>query len=74
MEKWIKILNKRVRKDQIALTRVIKLIISQELSNLDVKKLKGHDNIFRVRVRNFRIIFKKDKNTNFIIKINERGD
>lgn len=48
--------------------------MSQNLSNLDVKKLKGYDNIFRVRVRSFRIIFRKDKNTNFIIKINERGD
>jgi len=41
--------------------------------NLDVKKLKGIDNIFRVRKGNIRIIFRKKNNSIKILTIERRG-
>ena len=40
----------------------------------DVKKLKGTDELYRLRVGDFRIIFNKQGHIIFIQKIGSRGD
>lgn len=51
--------------------------IKQAVSNLpagDVKKLKGIENAYRLRVGSVRILFEKDGNVIHVIKIDNRGD
>lgn len=58
--------------DQIAVARKIRnLCISQILNE---EKLSGYRNIFRVRVGNFRIVYKKTFQEIFIVLIGHRKD
>ena len=45
-------------------------------AHLDVKKLKGHQNVYRLRSGNYRVIFEyfKDKGMIKILKIGKRSD
>ncbi len=54
--------------------RVIDLILSNDLTGLDIKKLKGHADLFRVRVGRYRIIFREIDEQNMIIDIDKRDD
>lgn len=49
-------------------------IVSLNWRNLDIKKLKGHQNIFRVRKGKIRIIFTKDKKEILIFSIERRRE
>ena len=40
----------------------------------DVKKLKGIENGYRLRVGNVRVLFEKDEGKIHVIKIDNRGD
>jgi len=63
---------KRIGKiDQIALVNKIGNLSSSQLIN---EKLKGYTNIFRVRVGNYRIVYRKLKNEIYIILIGHRKD
>lgn len=44
-------------KDRQEIERIVERIIDRDFSHLDVKKLKGLKNIFRVQRGNFRVIF-----------------
>jgi len=54
-------------------TERIKKAISS-LPSGDVKKLKGIDNGYRLRVGNVRILFEKEGDIIHVIKIDNRGD
>ncbi len=64
-------LNKEERK---IVEFLIEKIISLNWHNLDIKKLKGYQNIFRVRKGKIRIIFTKDKKEIFVIAIERRRE
>ncbi len=49
------------------ISEVILLLYTNNLATLDIKKLKGHQTLYRVRVSSMRIIFYKDKPTGAII-------
>ena len=49
-------------------------IIKNELAGLDVKKLKGTQNIHRVRVGTYRLIFTKEGSKIKILRISKRDD
>ena len=57
---------------------LVKLLIIRIMMNdtlgLDVKKLKGHSNLFRVRKNRVRIVYSKDNDEIFIIKIDLRNE
>ena len=74
MDKIFKFLNKRTKAERLKLMAVVSLIAKNELIDLDVKKLKGSPNIFRVRIGDFRIIFLRDKKENIIQSIAKRDD
>jgi mRNA-degrading endonuclease RelE of RelBE toxin-antitoxin system len=74
MDKIFKFLNKRSSEERCKLILAIRLISENNLDQFDVKKLKGHSNIFRARVSNFRIIFEKIRNENHINTIAKRDD
>ncbi|HAU39811.1 MAG: hypothetical protein UV80_C0002G0145 [Candidatus Peregrinibacteria bacterium GW2011_GWF2_43_17] len=74
MDKIFKFLNKRSSEERKRLILAIRLISENDLNQLDVKKLRGHSNIFRARVGNFRIIFEKIGDENHINTISKRDD
>lgn len=74
MDKIFKFLQKRNKDERLKLLAVIRLISENNLENLDIKKLKGSENIFRVRVGRFRVIFEKSKKENIICSIAKRDD
>ena len=52
-----KLLSRFEKVERIILENLIERILSLNLQNLDVKKLKGYQNVFRVRKGKFRIIY-----------------
>jgi len=69
-----KLLSKFNKQEREVIESLIETIISLRWDNLDVKKLKGHQNIFRVRKGKIRIIFAKDNKDIFIIIIERRRE
>jgi len=45
---------------------VLRRLEDGDIARLDIKKLKGYENIYRIRIGDFRIKFKKEEN---IIKV-----
>ena len=74
MNKLDKFLFKLDKKTREVVGRSITLITSGDFSTLDIKKLKGNQDRYRVRVGRIRIIFDKTKNDNKIQDISFRND
>ena len=57
---------------QIRIVKAIELLPNGE----DIKKLKGHNDLFRLRVGDYRIIYTVDNGELiiYVIDINNRGD
>ncbi|MEX0877433.1 MAG: hypothetical protein WDZ40_01055 [Candidatus Spechtbacterales bacterium] len=69
-----KLLSKFNKEERIILEKLIEKIISLDWRDLDVKKLKGHNSLFRVRKGQFRIIFIKTNDNISILAIERRND
>ena len=65
-------LKKQSTLNQIALVRKIKLLPS--LSTGESKKLSGYTNIFRLRVGDYRIVYRKTSSEIYIVSIGHRKD
>ena len=74
IEQYIKYLNSIPKKQKLKIKQIIEKISSNDLSNLDCKKLKWKDLYFRVRYKDIRIVFKKEPTWNKIVKILSRWD
>ncbi len=74
MDKISKILSKLRPKERAWADRAVRLIRIGQVSEFDVKKLKGFNNIFRVRKGRVRIIYKIDKSYFVIIDVQTRND
>jgi len=74
MDRVNKLIRKLSEKERVKVIRAIELILVGDIARLDVKKLKGEKNIFRVRVRDLRIIFAYEKNLPRIISVDRRND
>ena len=74
MPKLKKLLSKFSGKERETIASLIESVVSLNWRNLDVKKLKGHQNIFRARKGDIRIIFTKEKKDIFILSIDRRGE
>jgi len=75
MDKIQKALEKLTLKEKKKVKEILVKLKKQQLAGLDVKKLKGRDDIFRVRKGQIRIIYKKDqKGDIFILMIERRSD
>ncbi|MEK7145273.1 MAG: type II toxin-antitoxin system RelE/ParE family toxin [Patescibacteria group bacterium] len=55
------------KKDRERIEETIEAICVGKTSDLDIKKLKGYKNVFRVRVGKYRVICEKNENYGFII-------
>lgn len=74
MPRLKKLLSQFNKEDKAVIISLIEVIISLDWHALDVKKLKEHGNIFRVRKGKIRIIFAKDKKDIFILAIEYRRE
>ncbi|PCI20487.1 plasmid stabilization protein [Candidatus Wolfebacteria bacterium] len=70
-EKQFRKLNKEDRK---RVREIIDKIKNKDTKYLDIRKLKGFDNMFRVRKGRIRIIFRSENNLMIIDCISIRGD
>jgi len=69
-----KVLNKLSEKEKAKLKQIIDLIRLGRLDGLDLKKLKGRKDVYRVRKGDMRVIFiKKDFDT-YILAVERRTD
>lgn len=73
MDKIEKALNKLSVEERGKLKDIFIQIDKKNFQNLDLKKLKSRDNIFRVRKGSMRIIFKMNNNSIKILSVERRG-
>ena len=69
-----KALKKLSAKEQARIREILLLLQSLETESLDVKKLKGRDDIFRIRTGALRIIYRVEQKQIFILSIERRSD
>ena len=74
MDKISKTLKKLSTKEKIKVKILLKKIISGDFSNIDIQKLKGRNDIYRIRQGNLRIIFRKRETVITILTIERRSD
>ena len=75
MDKITKALKNLSAKERELIKNILLKIKGQSLSGLDLKKLKNHDSIFRIRKGKLRIIFQKKQNSQYyILAIERRSD
>lgn len=75
MDKIGKAIRKLSKKEQRWVKEVLSRLLDGNFQNLDIKKLKGREDIFRVKRGDIRIIYRKDKKEKiFILAIERRSD
>lgn len=75
MDKISKFLNKLNQKEHGIVKDVLEKIKKGEMAGLDVKKLKGADNCFRVRKGEIRIIYRINETGNAsLLSIERKND
>ncbi len=70
----VKILKKASRFDREKLLEIFQKIRSKNLEGLDIKKIKGSKNEFRVRSGQYRILFEKTENSLVIKWVKRRNE
>lgn len=73
MDKIEKALNKLSSGEREKLKKIFIQIDKKDFQNLDLKKLKGRNDIFRIRKSNIRVIFRKIDNSIKILSIERRS-
>ena len=76
VQKWKKFVDKVVSsgsRSDLA-DGVEDIIFGKNLQLYDIKTLSWEKSTYRIRIWNYRVIFKKTKAGNKILKINKRGD
>lgn len=74
MDKIQKALNKLTSREKNTVKLILEKVQNQNFSGLDVKKLKGRDNIFRVRKGSLRIIYRLDKKDIFVLTVERHSE
>ncbi len=75
MDKIDKTLQKLNSKERAWVKEILECLSSGKLEGLAVKKLKGREDIFRIRKSDIRIIYRVDENDKvFILSIERRSE
>jgi len=75
MDKITKSLQKLSAAERKLIKQILAKIAADDLKNLDIKKLKDHSNIFRVRFGSLRVIFRQGKSgKKFVLTIARRNE
>ena len=75
MDKIKKALQRLTPKERLVVKEILVVLARQQIGNFDIKKLKGRDDIFRVRKGQIRIIYRvSEKGAISILAIERRSD
>lgn len=74
MDKLEKVLTRLSSKERTQVKKILEQLYTKDLSDLNIKKLKGRFDIFRVRKGNLRIIYRIQKEEIFILAIERRSE
>lgn len=74
MDKNQKFVKKLSGSEQEKIILAIEKILAGQTDNIDVKKLVGHQDLFRARIGSVRIIFVSNRHENTILEISRRSD
>lgn len=74
MDKTQKFLQRLSQLEQKEISNLIQLILERNISGLDVKKLKGYKNVYRVRSGSVRIIFRRLETDISVLEISRRSE
>jgi mRNA-degrading endonuclease RelE of RelBE toxin-antitoxin system len=74
MDKIKKLLRRLSPSEREAVEKLIKAILAGATKGLNLKKLIGHRNIYRVRSGSIRIVFLKESSNIRILEISRRSD
>jgi mRNA-degrading endonuclease RelE of RelBE toxin-antitoxin system len=74
MDKVEKYLRKKSLPERQKILFVLEKILAREFDDLQVLKLKGRQDVYRVRKGNMRIIFEVRDGKVFLLKIEDRND
>ncbi|OGK40134.1 hypothetical protein A3F34_03305 [Candidatus Roizmanbacteria bacterium RIFCSPHIGHO2_12_FULL_44_10] len=74
MNKIDKALARLTLKERGQTKSVLEKISANELAGLNIKKLRGHDDIFRVRKGDLRIIYRKQDEKIIVLAIERRSE
>lgn len=72
MDKMEKALRKFSDKERRKIKKILEQILNSNFIGLDIKKLKGRDDIYRIRKGNLRIIYRLDNDRKIYILAIER--
>lgn len=73
MDQIEKFLKKLDKKTAYRLRECLLKILTLDIDEYDVKKLKGHKNLYRARLGKVRVIFKKEEGSGLPIYVEYRG-
>lgn len=75
MDKISKVLEKLTEKEREIVKHILSSLLKGENKGFDIKKLKGREDIFRVRKGKLRVIYRMNENKKiFIIAIERRSE
>lgn len=74
MEKIKKYLLKLSQEERTKIEDVLEKIVDNDIDGLDIKKLKGYEDIYRVRIGKNRIIFQRVDGAPLVLEISRRQD
>lgn len=75
MDKIAKTLQRLTQKERAHIKEALDLISTGQANTLDVKKLKGRNDVFRIRKGNIRLIYRLNENKQiFILTIERRNE
>lgn len=74
MDKISKLLKKLSSEERARLEEVLVLLISGDPSSLDIKKLRGTEDIYRARIGELRVIFQKQRKEILILEVSRRNE
>ncbi len=74
MDKLGKLLKRLSPKEREHLEEILVVLLSGKVSSLDIKKLKGVEDVYRVRGGTLRVIFQKNDDTLQILEVSRRNE
>jgi mRNA-degrading endonuclease RelE of RelBE toxin-antitoxin system len=74
MDRIKKALNKLSAEEREKVEEILDKLISKQLAGLNLKKLKGRDDVYRVRSGQIRIIYRQLGDKIFVLAIERRND
>ena len=74
MDKLLKSLQKLTKKEREQVDKILEKIETNCVASLNIKKLKGHDDIYRARKGKLRIIYQKKGTDIILVMISRRNE